>query len=145
MPPQGARDDQLVEVLKAIPIFGELSQRELRTLARTARAQSFGVDDVICREGHSGVGLHIVETGGVEVSVGGEVRRQMGPGAFFGEIALLDGGPRSATVVATKPTTTVSLTAWDFKALLDKHPEIGTKMLPELCRRLRQNEESVTH
>lgn len=145
MPTQGARDEQFVQVLKAVPIFGELSQRELKTLALTAKLQSFDVDAVICREGHSGIGLHIVETGEVEVSVGGEVRRQMGPGAFFGEIALLDGGRRSATVVARQPTTTISLTAWDFKALLDKHPEIGTKMLPELCRRLRQNEDSLTH
>lgn len=135
---------QLVQMLKAIPLFAHLSDRELKAMARMAKTEKFEPGDVICEEGHTGVGLHVVEEGEVEVKVGGTSRRQMGSGAFFGEVALLDGGPRSATVIAATPATTLSLSAWDFKGLLEKHPEIATKMLPELGRRLRENDTSIT-
>ncbi len=136
---------QLVTMLKEIPLFADLSDRHLKAMARMARSEKFQPGEVICREGHSGVGLHVVEEGDVEVKIGGETRRHMGAGAFFGEIALLDGGPRSATVIASSPATTLSLSAWDFKGLLEKHPEVAAKMLPELCRRLRENDTSIAH
>ncbi len=134
------------EILKNVPIFRDFSERHLKAVANMTRTQTFDAGEVICSEGQSGVGLHIIEDGDVEVKVGGQTRRQMGAGAFFGEIALLDGGARSATVTATRPTTTISLAAWDFQGLLEKHPEIATNMLPELCRRLRENEkETLSH
>ncbi len=138
-------EESIHEILRAIPIFSDLSKRQLNALSRTARTQSFEPGQVICEEGHTGVGLHVIEDGEVEVEIGGTSKRQMGAGAFFGEVALLDGGPRSATVIAKTPTKTLSLTSWDFKSLLEQHPEIAAKMLPELARRLRDQGSTQTH
>ncbi|MBA2725735.1 MAG: cyclic nucleotide-binding domain-containing protein, partial [Actinobacteria bacterium] len=69
----------------------------------------------------------------------------LGPGAFFGEIALLDGGPRSATVVAEGDVTTLSLPTWAFRSILKANPTLALKMLEEVCRRLRTSESSLTN
>jgi CRP/FNR family transcriptional regulator, cyclic AMP receptor protein len=103
----------------------------------------FGAGDVICREGETGVGLHVVVSGETKVQVGGRTRRRLGPGAFFGEVALLDGGPRSATVVADTPVRTLSIPAWSFRSLLKSQPSLSLKMLEEVCRRLRTVDASI--
>jgi len=82
--------------------------------------------------------------GEVDVSVDGKSHAKLGAGSYFGEMSLLDGGPRSATVTAVTELKTVSLTSWDFTALIDQYPEIARKLLVELCGRLRAVERSVS-
>jgi CRP/FNR family transcriptional regulator len=133
------------EVLRSIGIFSGCSKRELQSLAKVLKEIDYQTGDEICRQGQSGLGLHVVTEGETEVQVDGQTRRRLGPGAFFGEIALLDGGPRSATVIARTPVSTLSLSTWDFKETLKNHPDLAVKMLEELGRRLRENESSVSH
>ena len=74
----------------------------------------------------------------------GRVVRQLHPGDYFGEISLIDGGPRSATVQADVPMRTLSIASWEFKPLLEEHPAIARHMLVELCRKLRGAEAAQT-
>src|SRR5205807_10096839 len=93
--------------------------------------------NVIAREGDTGVGFFLITEGTADVSVGGKSRATLGPGAFFGEISLLDRGPRTATVTATSPIAMLALTAWTFRGLVEQHPTIALNMLRVVAERLR--------
>lgn len=134
-------DDEVTQRLAGIPLFSGLKPKHLNLIAQQSKIVEFGPGSEICKEGESGVGLHVIAEGEVSVSVGGEAVRQMGPGSFFGEIALLDGGPRSATVVAADEVVTVAIPFWNFKNLLNEYPEIAVVMLEETARRLRGKSE----
>src|SRR5688572_27454 len=99
------------------------------------------------REGDSGVGVFIVRSGRAEVlqKRGGEMVKlgDLGPGDFFGEMALLDEFPRSATVRAVEPTTCLGLTRWHFRGILESHPQIALGILPVLTKRLRSAERAA--
>ena len=86
----------------------------------------------------------MITEGEATVSVDGVDHATLGPGTYFGEISLIDGGPRSATVTAATDLKTVSLTSWDFNALLDQFPELSRTLLIQLCRRLRTVEKSFS-
>jgi CRP-like cAMP-binding protein len=136
---------ELVELLKTIPIFSSCTKAELNRIAAIVKEVEFPAGRTICREGDTGVGLHIVIEGETKVQIGGRTRRRLGSGAFFGEIALLDGGPRSATVVAETPVRTLSIPAWSFKTTLKSQPALALKMLEETCRRLRTSNTLLTN
>lgn len=138
-------DSQLVTFVKTVPIFSSCTHKELKGVATSGKEVSFEAGRVICKEGETGVGLHIILEGEVKVLVGGRTRRRLGPGAFFGEIALLDGGPRSASVVAETPVRTFAITSWNFRSVLKEHPSMPVKMLEEVCKRLRENERSLSN
>lgn len=130
----------IAEILRDVPLLSTLSRRELSLLAGIAEVSEFAAGDEICHEGEEGLGLGVLLQGRVTVSVGGQIRRQLGKGAFFGEIALLDGGPRSATLVADEPVTCLSVPSWGFRPVLKSNPALALKMLEEVCRRLRTND-----
>jgi CRP/FNR family transcriptional regulator, cyclic AMP receptor protein len=138
-------DAQLVELIKAVPIFSACTPRELKGIATSGKEVEFPAGRTITEEGQTGVGMHVIISGEVKVMVGGRTRRRLGPGAFFGEIALLDGGPRTASIVAETPVRTFAITSWNFRALLKSHPSLALKMLEEVARRLRENERSISH
>ncbi len=138
--PKSTSTAAAIDLLKTVPLFASCSKRELTLLGRIVEEKEYSAGEVICREGESGLGLFIVTEGETEVEVGGRKRRQLGPGAFFGEIALLDGGPRSATVTATSPVRILMVPAWSFNAALKSQPELAIKMLKEVCRRVRAND-----
>ena len=91
----------------------------------------------VAKQGETGVGFHLVVDGTAEVSKDGAVLTHLGHGGYFGEIGLIDGGTRSATVTATSDMTTVSLVGWDFTPLLD-NPSFTKGLLLGLCRIARQ-------
>jgi CRP/FNR family cyclic AMP-dependent transcriptional regulator len=132
-------------LLKKVPIFSGCSTREVAHIASVGKMVDFPTGGVICHEGQSGVGLHVVVEGEIKVQVGGRTRRRLGAGAFFGEVALLDGGPRSATVVAETPVRALVIPLWNFRSVLKSHPTIAVKMLEEVAGRLRSTESSLTH
>ncbi len=132
----------VMELIKSVPLFSGCSKRELSLLAGIADEMEFGPAQAIVTEGETGVGLQVVMEGKVKVVVGGRTRRVLGPGAFFGEIALLDGGPRSATVVADSDVRTLAIPAWSFNAVLKAEPGLSHKMLLELARRIRESDVS---
>jgi CRP/FNR family cyclic AMP-dependent transcriptional regulator len=134
-----------LERIRDVPLFSEFTNRDLERVAEIAKQVEFPAGRQIARQGESGVGFHMIVEGEAEVSVDGTTHARLGPGSYFGEMSLLDGGPRSATVEAATELRTVSMTSWDFAALLDQHPELSKKLLLELCKRLRAVESAVHH
>jgi CRP-like cAMP-binding protein len=120
-----------------VPIFSGCSKRELSVIARAAKEVSHRAGTVIAREGERGIGLFLILEGECSVSIGGRTRAKLGPGDFFGEVALLDGGPRTATVTALTPVRLVGITGWVFRGLLMEHPSIALKTLEAVAGRLR--------
>ena len=141
---RGRADRKLVEQLKTVPLFSGCSTRELASLGRFLREVDFPAGRQIVQEGRTGTGLHVIIEGETKVVVGDRTRRRLGPGAFFGEISLLDRGPRTATVVAETPVRTLTLSAWNFRAALKEHPTMAVKMLEELASRVRSAGSSLT-
>jgi CRP/FNR family cyclic AMP-dependent transcriptional regulator len=131
------------DTLAQVPLFSQLSRLALRRLARGTVSRRFAGGDVIVKEGEQAVAFFFVLSGRVEVVKGAEgpspkVLTTMGPGDFFGEMALIDDYPRSATVRALEDTECLELWRWDFRYELHRSPSMAVEMLPDLSRRLRQ-------
>ncbi len=135
---------EIVSRLAKVPLFSDCSQRDLQTIARVVREIPHPAGTVIAREGDPGVGLFILLDGTAEVTIGGRKKATLGPGEFFGEIALLDGGPRTATVMAKTDVNMLGLTEWVFRGLMSEHPTIALKTLQQMAGRLRVATKAAT-
>ena len=138
------------ELLVKCPIFSEMSQEDLARLARVSVPRSYAAGQAIIREGESAVAMFIVSSGHVQVvkDAGRDdhiVLATLGPGDFFGEMALFEGFPRSATARAVENTECLALSRWDFLAELRSHPDMAVHLLAIYTRRLRQAQESVVY
>jgi CRP/FNR family cyclic AMP-dependent transcriptional regulator len=127
----------VMERLAQVPIFSGCTKKELQALAREVRELQHPSGTVIAAEGAPGAGLFIIQQGQCDVSIGGRKVNRLGAGDFFGEMALLDGGPRTATVTATSDLTLFALTEWTFRGLLVEHPSIAIRTLEAMAARLR--------
>ena len=101
----------------------------------------FNEGDTISAEGQSGIGFFIIDEGEASVSVKGDERGTIGPGAYFGEIALIDDGPRSATITAKTPLKCYGITSWEFRPLVEQNAKLAWKMLQMMAERLREAEQ----
>jgi len=133
----------LTNLLSRAPLFAELEQKELEALAKTGERREFGRDEVIFAANEPADGLYVIATGRVKVCVSSAGGRELilatlGSEQFFGEMALLDNEPRSASVVAQLPTVAYRIRRDDFNRLLEHHPGIARKLLRELSLRLRR-------
>lgn len=129
-----------VTLLAKVPLFEDLSKKDLRSIEEAAREVEFAAGRTIVEQGSSGVAFHLILSGKATVKVGGRSKAKLGPGDYFGEISLIDRGPRSASVVAESKVTTLSLASWNFMQIVDSTPTIGRKLLVGLCRRIRETE-----
>ncbi len=140
--------DPNIDFLKHVRLFEKVDDRSLRAVANAAVEQTYAPGQDIVRQGDTGVGAFIIRSGKVEVirdNDGNPERiHEMGPGGVFGEMALLDEFPRSATVRAVEPTTCLGLMRWHFRGILESHPRIALALLPVLTRRIR-DAEAHTH
>jgi hypothetical protein len=143
-PPSSIRDDEgvanLVELalqIKAIPIFGRLSVEQLLDLAKLLREEAHAPDTVIVREGQRGTGMYVIVEGKVIVLRGETQLAELGSGDFFGEMAVLDGEARSATVKASSPVRLLRLERADLIALMEENSAIGIAVAQSLAQRLR--------
>jgi len=127
-----------------VPLFAGCSRRELQTIASVVRDISHKAGTIIAREGEPGIGLFVIVEGTADVSIGGRKKASLGPGDFFGEIALLDGGPRTATVTAKTDVQLLGLTEWVFRGLMVEHPTIALKTLQQMATRLRVATKAAT-
>jgi CRP/FNR family transcriptional regulator, cyclic AMP receptor protein len=125
------------ESLRRVPLFAGLDRKELELLAKLAKEQRYEPGATIVRSGASGHGLYIIKEGNVSVVRDGQKVAAMGPGQFFGEISVLDGGPRTADVKADTDTVCLTLISWEIKPLLMDNAGITYKMLLEMVKRLR--------
>lgn len=134
------------ELLASVPLFANLPPTTLDRLRRVMVERQFPEGAVIVSEGEVGAGFFLITDGLVEV-VSGPAKASRGTfkrGDYFGDMALLDGRPRSATVRALEPTTCLALTRWDFVAEVKLNPELVLELLEEMSRRLRALESRVS-
>lgn len=128
------------ESLTRVPLFAGLGRKELRKLGEQMGERTFPEGKTVTEEGHSGIGFFVIEHGSATVSIGGEVIRTLGPGDWFGEIALIDEGKRTATIVAGTDLHCRGMTAWEFRPFVQGHPEVAWPLLQTLAARLRESQ-----
>ena len=137
------------EFLKRVSWFEDLDQKSLDAIANAAVEQSYQPGQEILRQGDTGVGAFIIRSGKVEIvqEKDGNVTQlaTLGPGEVFGEMALLDEFPRSASARAVEPTTCLGIQRWHFKGILESHPQLALALLPILTRRIRSAEGVLPH
>ena len=126
-----------VELLQQVPLFADFERGELRRLAHTFRERTFEAGSAVADEGKAGVGFFVIESGQASVSVRGSERDKLGPGDYFGEVALIDDGARSATVTADTELRCYGLTSWEFRPLVENNASIAWKLLETMAKRLR--------
>jgi CRP/FNR family transcriptional regulator, cyclic AMP receptor protein len=139
----------VVELLRRVPLFSELSTGELERVAQVGVPRSFPRETRIFHEGDPGDACYIVREGSARVTREHPDGRAitlatLGPGAIFGELAMLDGERRSASVEATENTELVALPASDVRKLIREHPEMAEKLVVALTRRLREANERIS-
>lgn len=138
-------DKSVADLLANVPLFSECTKRELRAISGAAKLVEHREGDVLAREGDRGLGFFVIAEGRAQVSIAGRNRARLSPGDFFGEISLIDEGPRSATVTAQTPMRLYGITAWNFRRLIAQNPSIAQKLLRVMADRLRQSSRELTH
>ena len=134
---------QLTTVLEAVPLFEGLSHKQLRKVADLADVARFMAGATLVKQGVVGDSFYVVLTGQAKVIANKRTLNRLLPGDHFGEISLLDGGPRSASVVAETEMTLVIITQKDFLAMLGKDPEITVCLLEGMARTVRRLDRSL--
>jgi CRP/FNR family cyclic AMP-dependent transcriptional regulator len=129
-----------VEALSRVPLFAGLGRRELKRLAQRMSARTFRSGDVAVEEGRAGAGFWLIEEGEATVSIQGKDVGRLGAGDYFGEIALIDEGPRSATVMANTDLRCRGMAAWEFRPFVAEHPDVAWAILQTLAGRLRETQ-----
>ena len=127
----------VAELLGRAPIFASLTERQLRSLAKSTKVVSFPTQSPIVKQGEPGIALYILLRGQAEVRKGNRPLARLGPGQFFGEMTLLDEQPRSADVIALEPTDCAVLSRWEFWGFAKGEPEVLQGIGREMARRLR--------
>jgi len=138
----------IVELLAKTSLFGSLNEADRRAVADEMREVAFDPSQVIFARGDAGREIFLVVTGRVRLSVLTAEGRELSfahaePGAIFGEIAMLDGGPRSADATAVNKATALTLSKPAFKRLVDTHPLVGDAAIRFLCSRVREADQQL--
>ncbi len=120
-----------------MPLFAACTDKQLQFIAGRVDELDLPAGMVLCREGQSGGDFFVLLSGTAEVSVDGKSIKELGEGEFFGEIALLDNGPRTATVTVTQPARALVLGPSQFRDVLHQNAEIAVSMLYSVVQRLR--------
>lgn len=128
--------DEPYEFLRGVELFSDVSDKDLRVIASSLRRRAFAEGEPILSEGEGGVGFFFVETGTVAVTLAGTRRATLGPGDHFGEVALLAGAERTATVSAESDVVCWGMPAWNFRPLVREQPSVTVKLLERMARQL---------
>ena len=131
------------DLLAQVPLFGGLSRRHLKKIAEHADEISFREKETIVEAGQPGGAFFVIVEGEVRFVQGDRTIARAGPGEFFGEIALLDGGPRTASVIASTPVVAIRLFKSSFDKIVREEPGVASKILAVVAGRLRQAERTI--
>jgi CRP/FNR family transcriptional regulator, cyclic AMP receptor protein len=134
----------VASLLGQAPIFAALTERQLKSLAKTAKVVAFPANARVVKQGEPGIGFYLILTGRAEVRQGARTLAQLGPGQFFGEMTLLDEQPRSADVIAVEPAECAVLSRWEFWGFAKGEPEVMQGVLREMARRLRETNRALS-
>jgi CRP-like cAMP-binding protein len=130
-----------VDFLRRVPLLRGLTDKQLETLARSFTERRFHAGQELTSEGAGGVGFFLIESGEAVVTVEGVERRTLGAGDYFGELALLDGGSRTATITAVSDGRAWGLAAWEFRPLVEQNGALAWPLLETLAGRIRELEQ----
>jgi CRP/FNR family transcriptional regulator, cyclic AMP receptor protein len=136
--------DDKIERLEDVAMLAGCSRRQLRAIARISEVIEVAEETVLARSGEPGQEFFLILDGTARVEVSPRKRSRLQPGQYFGEMSLLDGGPRSATVVADTPLRLLVIKRGDFATLLREAPELTQSLLATLSRRVRVAEASLS-
>jgi CRP-like cAMP-binding protein len=139
-----ARDEKL-DLLHRIPLFNSFDNRRLERLGMLADEVDVPAGKVLMRQGEIGSDMMVIVNGSVSVERDGSRLNTLGPGDFFGEIALVDGGPRTATVTAEEPSRLLVITHRDFHSMMEEFPEVADQVMNALANRVRHLEPEAPH
>ena len=140
------KKDQIIEHLANIPLFAGCSTKQLSQVRSQLNETTVASGKTLVRQGSTGYECFVIVDGHATVSIDDQVISRLGPGDYFGELALLDRRPRSATVTATTDLTVMVLTQREFSSLLNIVPGLALKLLENLAVRLREaNRRSIEH
>jgi CRP/FNR family transcriptional regulator, cyclic AMP receptor protein len=128
------------EVLAKVPLFSMLSKKELTRLAKNAHERTFPAGAVLTEQDTTGVTFGVIVEGQAAVDVYGQAARKLGPGDYFGEMALIDHSYRSATITAETDLRCLLFTAWVFRPFAIEHPETAWALLEMMVQRVRDAE-----
>ncbi len=126
------------ETIARVPLFSGLEKRDLERIADSFKERNYSAGDTIAGEGQGGAGFFIIAEGNAKVTVHGEDRATLGPGDYFGEIALIDEGARTATVTADTDMKTYAMTFWEFRPIVETDARIAWKLVQALAHKLRE-------
>lgn len=128
-----------LDLLSEVPLFKGLSKRHLHKLGRAAKAVRYAPGRLIVKEGSPGTTFFVIVNGQARVvqETGNRTLAELGPGDFFGELALLDGGPRTASVIAGTVVEAVQLSRAGFRGLVLRDPDVGLRIMEDLAGRIR--------
>jgi len=129
-----------LDAMRRVPLFAELTDSELDEVARLFKQRHFKAGEIVAQEGSGGAAFYLIDAGEATVTVGGLPRAGLGQGDYFGEIALIDEGARSATITAASDLECYGLTYWDFRPLVMENAAICWKLLQFMVGRLRTAE-----
>jgi len=121
-----------VEVLHRVPLFADLDDEELGRIASVFKERRFPAGETVIQQGSGAAAFFVIDSGEATVTVGEEVRRVLTAGDYFGEMALIDAGTRTATVVASTELVCAGVTFWDFRPIVEENGVIGWKLLQSL-------------
>jgi CRP/FNR family transcriptional regulator, cyclic AMP receptor protein len=137
-------DPETVRLLQQVPIFSALTERQLGSLARDGKERTYAEGAVVVKEGEEGLGFYLVLDGKVEVRRKNRRLAALGPGQFFGEMALFGDQPRSADVLATAPTKCLVLSRWEFRGFATAQPKVLFTIIEEIARRLSETNKALS-
>ena len=133
------------ESLVHVPLFSDLAPPDRDAIARLFTRRVFAPGETVTKEGSDAAAFYLIDSGTAAVTVRGAFRRSLGPGDYFGEIALIDGGVRSATVTADDELVCQGITLWDFQPLVQANPALAWTLLRTLARMLRETNEAQSN
>jgi CRP-like cAMP-binding protein len=131
------KSDQ-VAALKKVTLFSSMSDKDLKAVLAGCREELYSDGQAIVREGQPGGPFFLITSGNAKLLVNGKVRKTFGPGEYFGEIALIDKGPRTATIVASGQVKALAIASWDFLALCQDNWAIAQKVMTGMAHVIRQ-------
>jgi CRP/FNR family cyclic AMP-dependent transcriptional regulator len=129
-----------VDLLRKVPIFADLEQRDLESIASHLREVTFRAGQEVTTEGGGAVGFFLIQDGEASVTVHGHDRGKLKPGDYFGEIALIARTDRTATIVADSDLRCLGMTSWDFRPLVEANGSIAWKLMRAIARKIMEAE-----
>ena len=130
-----------IRVLQRVPLFADLSQQEIQQIARLFKERRFAQGETVVKEGSGGAAFFVIESGEADVFLGGKKHATLKADDYFGEIALIDEGPRMATITASSELVCYGVTFWDFRPLVESNGVIGWKLLQRMAKMYREARE----